>query len=304
MKISVLTPTYNREQLLGKLYKSLIRNMNYGVDIEWLIMDDGSTDNTKNEIKKYVSENKIEIKYFYQDNQGKMSAINNLVKNANGDLIIECDSDDYFTDDAFKIIKEEYNKNKNDDLKAYAMCFLKYNQNGNNMGKMMKKERTTMFDLYFKEEENGEKALVFYTKIRKKYSYKLENNEKFVTEARMYHEMDLSYNIICINKPIMICEYQKEGYTQNIKKQFIENPYGYYEYFKEILKRNTRKVKFNKRLYAVKHYILFTVLTKKKINIKEVNDILNKVLIIILFLPGKIKTYAMLKSDKNNSSFK
>ena len=110
MKISVLTSTYNRGNLLKKLYNSLIQNSNYNVDVQWLIIDDGSKDDTKNIVKDFKDENKIEIKYFYQENQGKMLAINKLVKEANGDLIIECDSDDYFTEDAFDIIKNEYQK--------------------------------------------------------------------------------------------------------------------------------------------------------------------------------------------------
>lgn len=47
MKISVMTPTYNRGNLLKKLYNSLVQNSGYGIKIEWLIMDDGSTDETK-----------------------------------------------------------------------------------------------------------------------------------------------------------------------------------------------------------------------------------------------------------------
>ena len=287
MKISILTPTYNRANLLKRLYNSLVMNSNYGIDIEWLIMDDGSTDCTKDVIEELKKENKIEIKYFYQSNQGKMIAINNLVEATQGDLIIECDSDDYFTNDAFNIIKEEYNKvNKQG---KYAQCFLKYNQNGENMGHEFKKRETTMFDLYFKEGEDGEKALVFFAKVRKEYKHQLENGEKFVTEARMYHKMDLKYNMVCINKPIMLCEYQQEGYTRNIIKQFKENPYGYYEYFKEILERDMKDVKFNKRLYAIKHYILFSYLTKQY-RFKSIKNFGCKVLYIILFVPGIVKS--------------
>lgn len=150
MKISILTPTYNREKLLTKLYSSLLENSKYEVDIEWLIMDDGSTDHTKAIVEQFIKENKIEVKYYYQKNQGKMIAINKLVEYATGDLIVDCDSDDYFTKDAFKMIKEEYEKCENEDC-IYGICFLKLDQNGNNMGNMFKKKKTTMFDLYFKE---------------------------------------------------------------------------------------------------------------------------------------------------------
>ncbi len=288
MKISVLTSTYNRGNLLKKLYNSLIQNSNYNVDVQWLIIDDGSKDDTKNIVKDFKDENKIEIKYFYQENQGKMLAINKLVKEANGDLIIECDSDDYFTEDAFDIIKNEYQKCDKSDI--YALCFLKYDQNGNNMGNLFKNEKTTMFDLYFKEGENGEKALVFFADVRKKYKHELEHNEKFVTEARMYHKMDVKYKMICINKPIMICEYQKDGYSKNIIKQFKNNPYGYYKYFQEILEKDMKGVKFSKRLYVIKHYILFGKLINAKKSLNKIMSTKNKILYCLLYVPGRIKT--------------
>ena len=288
MKISVLTSTYNRGNLLKKLYNSLIQNSNYNVDVQWLIIDDGSKDDTKNIVKDFKDENKIEIKYFYQENQGKMLAINKLVKEANGDLIIECDSDDYFTEDAFDIIKNEYQKCDKSDI--YALCFLKYDQNGNNIGNLFKNEKTTMFDLYFKEGENGEKALVFFADVRKKYKHELEHNEKFVTEARMYHKMDVKYKMICINKPIMICEYQKDGYSKNIIKQFKNNPYGYYKYFQEILEKDMKGVKFSKRLYVIKHYILFGKLINAKKSLNKIMSTKNKILYCLLYVPGRIKT--------------
>lgn len=288
MKISILTPTYNRENLLSKLYDSIIDNSNYGVEIEWLIMDDGSNDNTEEVIDKWIKEKKIEIKYYFQENQGKMMAINNLVNKATGELIVECDSDDYFTKNAFEIIKKtwEENKNKTD---CYAMCFLKHNQDNKNMGNLFENRETTMFDLYFKEGENGEKALVFFSQVRKNYCHELVGKEKFITEARMYHKMDLDYKMVCINEPIMICEYREEGYSKNIDKEFQQNPYGYYEYFKEILQRDFRGVKFSKRLYVIKHYILFSYLTKKY-QAKCIKNRQNKIWYAILLLPGMIKT--------------
>ena len=288
MKVSVLTPTYNRDSFLKDLYKSLIVNYKYNVQIEWLIMDDGSTDNTKTTVDKFIKENIIDIKYYYQENKGKMVALNNLVQYATGDIIIECDSDDYFTENAFEIVNRAYEENKKEkDL--YALCFLKYDKFNNNIGKDFKNKKTTMFDLYFKEGENGEKALVYFTDKRLKYSYELEENEKFVTEARMHHKMDLQYKIKCYNDPIMICEYQKDGYTKNIKEIFKKNPKGYYEYFREILEMNLKDVKFNRLMYIYKHYILFSILANKK-GIKNAPGFINKVIVAIMWIPGLIIT--------------
>lgn len=298
MKISVLTPTFNRANFLERVYKSLLKNKEYIQNIEWLIMDDGSTDNTKSVIEKLKDENEIEIKYYYQENQGKMVAINKLVGQATGDLIIDCDSDDYFTKDAFKVIKEEFEKHK-EEKNIYGLCFLKYDQNGKNMGNNFKKEKTTMFDLYFKEGETGEKAIVFYSNIRKQYKHELEKNERFVTEARMYHKMDEKYKMICVNEPIMICEYQEKGYTKNISRQFKENPNGYYKYFQEILKKDMKGVTLKKRLYAIKHYILFSYLTKSKKNLKEISNLANRIIYLILYIPGILKVKDLSKKTSS-----
>lgn len=142
-----------------------------------------------------------------------------------------------------------------------------------------------------KNGETGEKAIVFFEDIRKQYQYKIENHEKFSTEARMYHEMDLKYKMKCINKPIMICDYKEDGYTKNIKKIFRENPYGHYAYFKEILEQHDMQgVSFKKRVYVIKHYILFSYLTKQY-KIENIKGMKNKIIYILLFIPGMIKSY-------------
>ena len=147
-----------------------------------------------------------------------------------------------------------------------------------------------MFDLYFKQGEDGEKALVFFSEIRKKYKHELVNGERFVTEARMYHEMDEKYNIKCINDPITVGDYQENGYTSNILKTFKSSPYGYLKYFEEILQKDFKGVTWNKRLYAVKHYILFLNITNQRLKVTGIKNLINKILVIFLFVPGKIKT--------------
>ena len=224
-----------------------------------------------------------------------MAALNHLMDYARGDLIIECDSDDYFAENAFLYLKDAYEESKYEkDL--YGLCFLKYDQNGNNIGNEFKNQKTTMFDLYFKELEDGEKAIAFFKDRRKNYSYELEGEEKFITEARMYHKMDLNYRIKCYNEPVMICEYQKDGYSKNIDQVFKKNPKGYLKYFEEILTmQDMVGVPFKKRLYVIKHYILFCVLNKTKTNLTSMKGVLNKILTVLLYVPGFIMTKKRFK---------
>lgn len=262
MKLSILTATYNRAYCLEKVYESIEQNKAISrLEIEWIIVDDGSNDVTKSIVEKFISKNKIDIKYVYQKNSGKMSAINRAIEIATGDLIVDCDSDDFFSKDAFKTIEQEVAKLfKNNNL--YGLCFLKQDLLGNISGKMFPENymESTMFDLYFKHNIEGEKILVFNSKIRKRYKHELENGEKFVTEARMYHKIDEIYKILCINETIEIGDYKEDGYTKNILETFKKYPYGYYKYFKEILQRGMNGIRFSKKIYILKHFFLFFIL--------------------------------------------
>ncbi len=291
MKLSILTATYNRAVFLPKLYKSIKENLKHNITPEWIIVDDGSIDDTKSIVQSFIDENKVIIKYLYQKNSGKMVAINEAVKMATGDLIVDCDSDDCFVNNSFEIIEKNAEKILNNE-KFYGLVFLKREENGEISGKEFasKEQITTMFDLYFKEDIGGEKIIVYNSKIRKMFSHQLENNENFITEARMYHKMDEKYKLIAINEVIEQGSYIEDGYTKNINKTFKSNPYGYYMYFKELLEKNMKGVKFSKRLYAIKHYILFSYLTGNKFNSNVIKDVLNKFLYIILYLPGMMKS--------------
>ena len=147
-----------------------------------------------------------------------------------------------------------------------------------------------MFDLYFKQDVQGEKIIVYNSSIRKMFNHELEHGEKFITEARMYHKMDEKFSLYQINKPIEQGDYLDDGYSKNIEKTFKKYPYGYYMYFKELLEKNMKGVKFKKRLYVVKHFILFGYLTNHKFESNFINDKLNKMLYLILYLPGVYKS--------------
>lgn len=259
MKLSILTATYNRAEYLNRIYESIIKNeKSCNLNVEWIIIDDGSEDNTKKVVEKFVIENKIKIKYLYQENLGKMTAINMGMEEVTGEIIVDCDSDDFFTDNAFKIIEQNASKLfENEDI--YALCLLKEDLFGNISGREfpINYMRSTMFDLYFKQDIQGEKILVFNANIRKKYKHELEKNEKFITEARMYHKMDEKYKIICINEVVETGEYLEDGYTKNIRKTFFNNPNGYYMYFKEIMQKELKDVTLEKKIYIWKMYGLF-----------------------------------------------
>jgi glycosyltransferase involved in cell wall biosynthesis len=298
MKISVLTATYNRAHTLPKLYNSLILNSAHGISFEWLIMDDGSTDETKSLIDRWSSQGLIDIKYHFQNNMGKMSALNNLLEHITGDITVECDSDDYFTNDAFLKINENWGKVENNP-DIIGLAFLRIYEDNSVVGTKFKKEKVSnIFDIYFKDQIKGDKVLIFKSNIRKNYKHILEANEKFATEGRMYHQMGKQYDgFMCMNIPAIYCEYLEDGYTKNIINIFKKSPHGHYQYYLEMFDLNMTKLPFNKRIHIIKHYILFSYLTNKSIfyTITNVKGSLNLLLVTILSVPGYIMSNLKFK---------
>lgn len=292
MKISIVTATYNRPALLARLYKSIYENSKQYLDIEWLIMDDGSDTSLQSTVLEWKKEADFSIRLFRQNNAGKMAALNFLVPQTTGDIIIEMDDDDYFVPNIFiKIILDYQKILKND--KVYGVIYEKeLTQNNQHINMNLKGEIRTLYDLHYKEKEDFDMALTFKGDYRRKFSYELENGEKFVTEARMYYKMDQNMKGFLIqNDPIMICEYRDDGYTKGIEKLFRNNPYGYYAFFREVFSYSQKGILFSKRLYNLKHFILFGYLTKHKfLEMWKVPRGFNKILFMLLYLPGKIKS--------------
>jgi glycosyltransferase involved in cell wall biosynthesis len=100
--LTVFTPTFNRAYCLEKCYKSLVNQTCY--EFVWLIIDDGSTDQTKVLVEKWKKEEKVEINYIWQENQGMHGAHNTAYEQIDTELNVCIDSDDYMPEDAVEKI--------------------------------------------------------------------------------------------------------------------------------------------------------------------------------------------------------
>lgn len=231
MKITVFTPTYNRAYIIDKLYRSL-QHQSFR-DFEWVIVDDGSSDNTEELVNGWKNENDFPIIYFKQPNGGKCSAINTGLDLAKGELFFTVDSDDYLTDDALeKVAKWESQLEDKTEYCGFA----------GNLGVSESETPNTIFEGEYFEgtaldrygKIDGERAIVFYTEIHKKYKYPVFQTEKFMTEAVVYNRMAHDgYKMRFYNDIIWIYEYKEDGLTKAGNKLFINNPYGYGLWLKE-----------------------------------------------------------------------
>ena len=230
--VTVFTPTYNRAYILGDLYHSLQRQT--CMDFEWLIVDDGSADDTKALVASWQGEkNPFPIRYVYQENGGKCRAINRGLKEADGRLFFTVDSDDYLTDDAIeKVIRWEGELPADGHFCGYVgNRGITPTQTPNRLFPGGYLDGTAL-DRY--DQVDGERAFVFYTEIHRKYLYPEFPGEKFLTEAVTWDLMAHDgYKMRFYNDIIWIWEYKDDGLTRAGYRVFLENPQGTGLFFRQ-----------------------------------------------------------------------
>ena len=230
--VTVFTPTYNRAYILGDLYHSLQRQT--CMDFEWLIVDDGSADDTKALVASWQGEeNPFPIRYVYQENGGKCRAINRGLKEADGRLFFTVDSDDYLTDDAIeKVIRWDGELPQDGHFCGYVgNRGITPTQTPNRLFPGGYLDGTAL-DRY--DQVDGERAFVFYTEIHRKYLYPEFPGEKFLTEAVTWDLMAHDgYKMRFYNDIIWIWEYKDDGLTRAGYRVFLENPQGTGLFFRQ-----------------------------------------------------------------------
>ena len=258
--LTIFTPSYNRAYTLHKCYESLKKQSNK--DFLWLIIDDGSTDNTKELVDSWIDENIIEIKYHYQNNQGMHGAHNTAYELMDTELNVCIDSDDYMPDDAVEKIIDFWKKNKRDDLAG--IIALDAYEDGNVIGQKFPDDmkETTLFEVNNIHKIPGDKKLVYRTELTKEYPYPLFEGEKYVGLAYKYYKLDEKYKLATLNEVLCIVEYLEDGSSRNMLNQYRKNPRGFAFYRIENMKnsRASWKFKFKESI----HYVASSLIAKNK----------------------------------------
>ncbi len=231
MKITVFTPTYNRAYILKNLYRSLQRQT--CKDFEWLVVDDGSSDETGKLVAGWQKEgNDFPIRYYYKENGGKCRAINYALDLAEGELFFTVDSDDYLTDDAVETILRWDNtlKNKNGYCGYMGQRGVSVNETPNRRLNTPYRDGSAFdrYPEYCLDPIDGERADVWFTDIHRKFKYPEIEGERFMTECVVWNRMAYAgYKIRFFDDIIWICEYLDDGLTKAGFKLFAQNPRGY-----------------------------------------------------------------------------
>lgn len=225
MTITVLTPTFNRgglQSLWDSLQKQTVK------DFEWLVVDDGSTDGTKNLITKLQEKSDFPIRYIYKSNGGKHTALNVGIQTIRSELTFIVDSDDCVTDDAVESILKIHKKYRSqNNICGYA--FLRAFPDGKVNGKKfdVNEKIGSYIDVRVNGNDTGaDKAEVFKTHCLKEFPFPEYPNEKFLGEDLVWVRMARKYEMVHINKAIYVGNYLEDGLTNNRRKHNIASPVG------------------------------------------------------------------------------
>ncbi|MBE6894526.1 MAG: glycosyltransferase family 2 protein [Ruminococcaceae bacterium] len=232
--ITVFTPTYNRGYILGELYQSLLNQTCF--DFEWLIVDDGSTDNTEELVKNWLDNGKFAVRYCKKANGGKPSAINCGLQLAKGEYFWIIDSDDTATKDGVQTCLK-WIASLPQGEKFAGVGGLRGDKKGGIIGTTFSGEYVDVTTLErAKHNIGGDKSEVFLTSVIKQFPFPEFKGEKFVPEALVWNRIaKAGYKIRWFNEIVHITEYLEDGMTKNVDSNLIRNWQGYSLYVKELL---------------------------------------------------------------------
>lgn len=229
--LTIFTPAYNRAKLLPRLYESLCRQT--VKDFEWLIVDDGSTDNTEEVCKSFTGEG-FPVRYYRKENGGKQRAINYAVERAKGEWFIILDSDDYLTDNAVELVLPHLADIADKPEFAGVMGVER-----STAGHLSGGERhynvldTDMLSFRTRYGYSAESTEVLRTSIMREFPFPEFEGEKFVQEAAVWNRIARKYKCRYINEVLQIQEYLEGGLTRTADELLRKNPCGALLYYKE-----------------------------------------------------------------------
>lgn len=225
MFLSIITPAYNRAYTLERLYSSLVAQSD--LDFEWIVVNDGSTDDTEELIWMFQQKKIISIRYFYQENGGKQRAHNKGIREASGELSVCVDSDDALSPDAVEKAKQIWSKcdkQKHIGILAKRGDFEKHEPICADWPDMLKD--CTMIGLQEQYGFTGDTVLFFKTSLMKEHLFAEFEGEKFVPEDSLYADLD-AYGTILLSKDVLYyCEYLPDGLTSQYRRLLLDNPMG------------------------------------------------------------------------------
>ncbi|MDM5452708.1 glycosyltransferase family A protein [Peribacillus simplex] len=225
--VSVVTPTYNRAYILNKCYESL--KIQTSKSFVWMIVDDGSTDNTEELVNQWLNEGILDIHYFKKKNGGKASALNLALDKVDSDYFVCLDSDDTFAYNAIELALKQLQQIKKN-KKYCGILALRTAPNGEVLGGKQIPDgikETTLSEISNKFKMRSELICFYKTGVISQHRFPEIQGENFISPAYIEHELGKMYKFLVSRNTFCYCEYLPDGLTKNKRNVIKKNPKGY-----------------------------------------------------------------------------
>ncbi len=294
--LTVFTPAYNRAHTIVRTYQSLCRQT--CKDFCWLVVDDGSSDNTRQLVEEWIAEGKIPIRYIYQQNQGMHGAHNTAYRNIETPLNTCIDSDDFMPDDAVEKIISFWREHGSDDVAG--IIGLDVTEDGKVIGTRFPEGMTrTTLQGFYQSGGRGDKKLVNRKDVIKRYpEYPMFDGERYVELAYKYMLIDQDYQLITLNEPLVVVEYQQDGSSFNMFKQYWNNPRGF-AFFRKAEMVTAKSLK--RKIKVCTHYVSSSIISRNWHFVQESPE----KLLTLLCIPSGFALFCLIRYKvKRNSKMK
>lgn len=224
--LTIFTPTYNRAHTLPRTYASL-KNQSC-MDFVWLIVDDGSTDDTRSLIYGWqAQEREFEIRYLYKENGGMHTAHNTAYENIDTELNVCIDSDDCLAPGAVEKILSKWEQVR--ESGCAGLIALDADFDGNIIGKGFPKDVAEItLNGYYAAGGAGDKKLIYRTDVIRQYPpYPEFQGEKYVALAYKYRLIDQDYVLAVLDEIVCLVEYQPDGHGAGMWREYVRSPKGF-----------------------------------------------------------------------------
>lgn len=259
MQLTVFTPAYNRADLLVRCYESMKKQTKQ--EFIWMIIDDGSTDHTKELVQSWnQGEHQFILQYFYKENGGLHTAYNEAIAHIETPLCVCIDSDDYMPEDAVEKILNFWNENGSE--KYAGIVGLDFYTDDTVIGDLLPHQKSVnLIDLLIGKYPivNGDRTNVVRTELYKKYApMKVFPGEKNFNPHYMHLQISQEYDFLVLNENLRYVEYQPGGMSASVLKQYKNSPNSFIETRKLYLsfKNTSLKFKFRHSVHLVSSCIL------------------------------------------------
>lgn len=279
--ISIVTPTYNRERLISGCYESLCNQTVH--DFEWIIVDDGSSDNTQEVVANFNSPD-FPVIYVKKENGGKHTALNAAHKYIHGKYVCILDSDDYLINIAVEQMITAWGKYESNDEIGIVTLLKGASVDQPSCMAFPEDEGIPVDIMRYRRKyiSSGDACEVIRSELFKKYPFPVFEGERFLSEGALWNRVSFTHKCVYINQVIYICDYLEGGLTKSGKHLRVHNPNGgMYTANLNMNKKNFLKIR-------IKNGLLFTCygfFAKKSIP-QMIKQCDSKLLMCLCFLAG------------------